>query len=51
MKAYGSSELLIELNSIICRFTNEQRRFAQEAGFAAFAKPVQTVQFDRQFNI
>jgi hypothetical protein len=50
-KAYGSSELLVELNSIVSRFTREQCTIAKSTGFAAFAKPVHALLFDRQFTV
>jgi hypothetical protein len=50
-KLYGNSELLVELNSIVSRFTSEQRRIAESTGFAAFAKPVHALPFDRQFTV
>jgi hypothetical protein len=46
-KAYGISELLVELNSIVSRFTREQCTIAKSTGFAAFAKPVHALLFDR----
>jgi hypothetical protein len=50
-KSYGNSDLLAELNSIVGRFTNEQCRIAESTGFAAFAKPVHALLFDRQFTV
>jgi hypothetical protein len=39
-KAYGSSELLAELNLIVSRFTREQCIIAKSSGFGPFTKPV-----------
>jgi hypothetical protein len=50
-KPYGNIELLVEHNSIVGRFTSEQCRIAESTGFAAFAKPVHALLFDRQFTI
>ncbi|KAM0882694.1 hypothetical protein ACQ4PT_032140 [Festuca glaucescens] len=42
--AFGNSNLICELNSIVESFTAEQRKIAESP------KPIHAVQFDRQFN-
>jgi hypothetical protein len=48
---YANSNLFLQLNSIVQKFTTQQQEIAQSSGFGAFAKTVHTLQFDKQFTV
>jgi hypothetical protein len=49
--SYANSHLFYEINSIVEKFTEDQRKLAEATGFCSFAKPLHAIQFDKQFIV